>query len=107
MKTVRNSMKSNPRLLNRPRGREPLYRDDATGDGIAARRDSNRIQWPTPQELQRVSTTLTRVSRWGMRQEEAGDYFNSGDLAYQLQEIIRATNELLKKSRRPRMPIRG
>jgi hypothetical protein len=35
-----------------------------------------------------------------MRQEGAGDYFNSGDLAYQLQEIIRAAAALLKKSQR-------
>jgi hypothetical protein len=35
-----------------------------------------------------------------MRQEGTGDYFNSGDLAYQLQEIIRATDALLKKSQR-------
>ncbi len=32
--------------------------------------------------------------------EASGDYFNSGDLAYQLQEIIRATAELFKKSQR-------
>lgn len=35
-----------------------------------------------------------------MRQENAGDYFTSGDLAYQLQEILRATATLLKKSQR-------
>ena len=31
---------------------------------------------------------------------KAGDYFTSGDLAYQLQEILRTTEALLKKSRR-------
>jgi hypothetical protein len=49
---------------------------------------------------------LAKVSRWGMHQEEAGDYFNSGDLAYQLHEIIRSTNELLKKSQRQRTALR-
>ena len=75
-------------------------------DRTITRTERNRIQWPTPQELQQVSTTLVKVSRWGMRQEEAGDYFNSGDLAYQLHEIIRSTNELLKKSQRQRPALR-
>jgi hypothetical protein len=35
-----------------------------------------------------------------MRHEGAGDYFTSGDLAYQLKEIIRATDDLLKRSQR-------
>ena len=61
------------------------------------RPDKNRIQWPTPHELDRVSLTLTKVARVGKRRELDGDYFKSGDLAYQLHEIIRTTNELLKK----------
>jgi hypothetical protein len=36
----------------------------------------------------------------GSRAEREGDYFKSGDLAYQMHEIIRATRELLKKSGR-------
>lgn len=68
--------------------------------GFSPRTDRSCIQWPTEQALQQVSTTLAKVSRTGMRQESAGDYFNSGDLAYQLQEILRATDALLKKSRR-------
>jgi len=74
------------------------------GDRCAAvlfpRTDRSLIQWPTEQELQQVSITLTKVSRTGMRQENAGDYFTSGDLAFQLQEILRATEAVLKKSRR-------
>jgi len=61
------------------------------------RPDKNRIQWPTAQELDRVSKTLTKVARVGKRREMDGDYFKSGDLAYQLHEIIRTTTELLKK----------
>jgi len=75
-------------------------RGDRYVAGFSPRTDRSRIQWPTEQSLQQVSTTLTRVSRTGMRQESAGDYFTSGDLAYQLQEILRATDALLKKSRR-------
>ena len=107
MKTLQNSMKPRTDSCNPARRRERQGRGDGTGDGIATRNARNQIQWPTPQELQRVSTNLTKVSRWGMRQEAAGDYYNSGDLAYQLQEIIRATYELLKKSQRPRSPIRN
>ena len=68
--------------------------------GFPPRTERSCIQWPTAQELRRISTSLAEVSRTGMRQEGAGDYFNSGDLAYQLQEIIRAAAALLKKSQR-------
>jgi hypothetical protein len=64
------------------------------------RTDRSRINWPTDRELQQVSVTLSKVSRTGRQQENAGDYFTSGDLAYQLQEILRATEVLLRKSQR-------
>ena len=60
----------------------------------------SRIQWPTDRELQEVSKRLASISRTGIRSEAMGDYFNSGDLAYQLQEIIQATSELFKRTRR-------
>ena len=66
------------------------------------RTDRSRIQWPTRQQMQDVSKHLVRISREGRRCELAGDYFKSGDLAYQVQEIIRLTGELLKKSQRTR-----
>jgi len=58
------------------------------------------IEWPTQQELLQVSKRLARISREGMRCEAKGDYFNSGDLAYRVQEIIKATAELFKKCQR-------
>ena len=58
------------------------------------------IQWPSEQEIQEVSKRLSKINRAGIRWEASGDYFNSGDLAYQIQEIIRATAELFKKSQR-------
>ena len=64
------------------------------------RTDRSRIQWPTGDQIQDVSKQLARISRQGKRFELAGDYFMSGDLAFQLQEIIRATRELLKKIQR-------
>jgi hypothetical protein len=50
--------------------------------------------------LQDVSKRLARIAREGRRCELSGDYFMSGDLAYQLHEIIRVTGELLMKSQR-------
>ena len=64
------------------------------------RTDRSRIQWPTEKQLQAVSKQLTRICREGRRCERAGDYFNSGDTAFQLQEIIRATAQLHGKSLR-------
>jgi hypothetical protein len=58
------------------------------------------IQWPTWEEIQQVSDQLARIQRAGIRSEADGDYFKSGDLAYQIQEIIRATAELCRKSER-------
>jgi len=101
--TMKNTLvPSKPRIgsLNHARRRGRLRHSDRYTTGFLPRTDQSRIQWPTEQELQRVSNTLVKVSRTGMRQEDAGDYFTSGDLAYQLQEILRATATLLKKSRR-------
>jgi len=66
------------------------------------RTERSRIQWPTRQQILQVSKSLSRVTREGIRRESSGDYFNSGDFAYRLQEILRATDELLKKSQRPK-----
>ena len=59
---------------------------------------SSLIRWPTEQQLRQVSRKLSQVRRRGVRQETAGDYFNSGDFAYRINEIIRATDELFRKS---------
>ena len=64
------------------------------------RTDRTRIQWPTERQLQEVSTKLLRISRAGQRSEIAGDYFKSGDLAFQLHDILRVTDDLIKKSQR-------
>jgi hypothetical protein len=58
------------------------------------------IKWPSEAEIEQVSKKLARINRAGIRWEANGDYFNSGDLAYQIQEIIRATGELFKRSQR-------
>ncbi len=58
------------------------------------------IAWPTEQQIVEVSRRLAAIRQRGARLEAAGDYFNSGDLAYQLREIIQATSVLFSKSQR-------
>jgi hypothetical protein len=67
---------------------------------LEERTKQSLIQWPSEQQILEVSRRLAKISQKGIRWEANGDYFNSGDLAYQLQEIIRATAELFKKSQR-------
>ncbi len=61
-----------------------------------------QIQWPAEQKLQEVLKKLVQIRKAGMDCENAGDHFNSGDLAYQLQEIIRSTGDLFQKVARIR-----
>lgn len=65
------------------------------------------IQWPTEKQLLDVSKKLTQISRMGIRAEANGDYFNSGDLAYQVQEIIRTTTGLFERGRRLQRKANG
>ena len=62
----------------------------------------HRIQWMTDHQIQEVSTKLARIKQVAIRAEAAGDYFKSGEMAYQIQEIIQATAVLFTKSRRVR-----
>ena len=100
MNTTQISRKPRAGSPKQSRRRGSPRHEDRTSEELDTRTEQSCIRWPTARELQRVSTTLAKVSRLGMRQEDAGDYFNSGDLAYQLHEIIRATAELLKKIQR-------
>jgi len=47
-------------------------------------------QWPSEKQIRDVSKKLARINRMAIRAEADGDYFHSGDLAYQMHEIIRA-----------------
>jgi hypothetical protein len=60
------------------------------------------IQWPTEKQVMDVSRQLAKIGQIGVRSEAKGDYFNSGDLAYQMQEIIRTTAELYQRGQRIR-----
>ena len=63
-------------------------------------RQRSRILWPTGGELDEVSAQLRRISQIGISSEANGEYFTSGDIAYQLNQIVQMTRELLKKSLR-------
>jgi hypothetical protein len=58
------------------------------------------IQWPSEEEFDQVSRQLKQIHQIGLSSEADGDCFMSGDVAYQLREILRTTTELLKKSQR-------
>jgi hypothetical protein len=74
--------------------------DTSNGVFLPQRGKESFIQWPTKQEIEKVSKHLARIVRAGIRLEATGDYFKSGDLGYQLQEIIRTTAALSRKSQR-------
>ena len=60
----------------------------------------SNIQWPNDEQIGAVSSRLRQIKKIGMENEGLGDHFSSGDLAYQVQEIIRSTDELFRKSLR-------
>ena len=87
-------------LMRAARPGAELDLGDANAALFEARSKQTFIQWHTEREIQDVSKRLARIQQAGIRLEASGDYFKSGDLAYQIQEIIRATDELFKKSQR-------
>jgi hypothetical protein len=58
------------------------------------------IEWPSDQQLRQISNRLEKIKCVGMACERKADYFNSGELAFLIQEIIDATNELYRKLER-------
>ena len=64
-------------------------------------------QWPSEKQIRDVSKKLARINRMAIRAEADGDYFHSGDLAYQMHEIIRATAHLFQSGQRIRRRANG
>jgi hypothetical protein len=87
-------------LMRATRPGDILDLGDANTAPFPVRSKESFIQWPTEREIWGVSEQLARIQRAGIRSEANGEYFKSGDLAYQMQEIIRATADLAKKSAR-------
>ena len=105
MKTMRTKTKAgagnNARPRRKPRSNNPgvpLF-PEATKQGL--------IQWPTEKQILDVSKKLAKISRRGIRSEANGDYFYSGDLAYQMHEIILATAQLFERGQRLRRKSNG
>lgn len=73
---------------------------NSLSDSTGARSNRALIQWPSAEELEEIGAQLRHISEIGIASEANGDYFTSGDLAYQLHEIVRTTRELLKRSLR-------
>jgi hypothetical protein len=60
------------------------------------------LQWPTDTVLRETTRNLLAIKSAGVEYENIGDYFNSGDLAYQLQEILHNIQDLTRKTERIR-----
>src|SRR5438876_4498409 len=100
MKTMRTTTKAlmgagnNGHRRRKPRfdnPNAPLF-PEATNQGLT--------QWPTEKQILDVSKKLAKISRMGIRAEARGDYFHSGDMAYQMHEIILATAQLFQSGQR-------
>jgi len=102
MKRMRTTTKSLLRAGNNARQRRKLRFDHPPVPLFPEATNRGLIQWPTEKQIAEVSKRLAQIGQIGIRSEASGDYFNSGDLAYQMQEIIRATAELFQRGRRLR-----
>ncbi|MGO8677100.1 MAG: hypothetical protein ACLQVX_14665 [Limisphaerales bacterium] len=87
----------------RPRREPPAGNPDAALFPVRSKR--SLIQWTTERQIREVSRQLAKINQVAIRSETDGDYFKSGDLAYQVQEIIRSTAQLFKKSQRAKYSI--
>ncbi|MCL5097966.1 MAG: hypothetical protein M1608_10660 [Candidatus Omnitrophica bacterium] len=58
------------------------------------------IQWPSDEQISEVCERLRKLKEMGAQFEHKGDYFNSGELAYQIRDIIRTTADLFQRSQR-------
>jgi hypothetical protein len=58
------------------------------------------IRWITDRELALAGDNLRRLKRIGRQLEKRGDYFGSGNLAYQLRQIAADIQTLVRGSSR-------
>lgn len=98
--TVSGSFGTGTKLVEKKDAERVATELNANTPPLAARDQQSLIRWTTEREIQEVSKKLARINQVAIRAEVNGDYNKSGDLAYQIQEIIRATAELFKKSQR-------
>jgi hypothetical protein len=60
----------------------------------------SNIHWITDKELALASQDLRRLKRIGRQLEQHGDYFGSGNLAYQLRRIVAEVRDLMRGTSR-------
>ena len=102
MKTMRTTTKTLVGACHKRRPRQKPRFGDPEYNLFPETTNESLIQWPTEKQILGVSKQLAQIGRMGIRSEAKGDYFHSGELAYQMQEIIRATNALFERGRRIR-----
>jgi hypothetical protein len=100
MKTMRTTTKALMGAGSNGRQRRKPYFDNPNAPLFPEPTNQGLIKWPSEKQILDVSKKLAKISRMGIRAEASGDYFNSGDLAYQMQEIIRTTAGLFERGRR-------
>ena len=79
-----------------------VRRRSNNGTLFPKRQQRRLTEWPSERPVAEVSTGLAQKVKVGLRWAASGDYFATGDRAYQIEGIIRAAEELLKKSWRLR-----
>ena len=89
-----------------PRRRKPRF-DNPNAPLFPEATNQGLTQWPTGKQILDVSKKLAKINRMGIRAEAQGDYFHSGDLAYQMHEIILATAQLFATGQRFRRKSNG
>ena len=107
MKTMRTTAKALMGAGNHARRRRKPRFDNPSAPLFPEATNQGLIQWPTEKQISDVSKQLAKISRMGIRSEANGDYFYSGDLAYQMHEIILATAQLFERGQRLRRKSNG
>ena len=85
--------------VNHTRRRKPRF-DSPSASLFPEATNQGMTQWPTEKQILDVSKKLAKINRMAIRAEANGDYFHSGDMAYQMHEIIRATAQLFQSGQR-------
>ena len=107
MKTMRTTEKSRMSTRNNAaRRRKPRF-DNPIAPLFPEPANPGLIQWPTEKQILDVSKKLAQISRLGIRAEASGDYFHSGEMAYQMHEIILVTAQLFQSGQRLRRKSNG
>src|SRR5580765_8981133 len=107
MKTMGTTARSRMGARNKAvRRRKPRF-DNANTPLFSEAANPGLIQWPTEKQILDVSKKLAQISRLGIRAEASGDYFHSGEMAYQMHEIILATAQLFQNGQRLRRKSNG